>query len=190
LRNRPAVSVLAALVIAFGIAWTYFQLSAKPTLDLSDEPSGEQIKPLAADGIGKAPEISIVHEGKKVNLSDYKGKVVLLDFWATWCGPCQQSIPGVVALYSRYKDAGFQVIGPAMENDGGSLVPKMAGMMGINYPVGLPTEVAAVQAYGANSIPMMVLIDKKGIVRWHQNGYLPGMERTVEAYVKQLLAEG
>jgi thiol-disulfide isomerase/thioredoxin len=190
LQNRTAVYFIFTCVILLALVWALFERSGSNPL-LVPEESGSGLNPLepAGKGLGEGPNIAIQDKGKTVQLADYKGKVVLIDFWATWCGPCRESIPGLVALYEKYKDQGFQVIGPALENDSGELVPKMAETLGITYPVGLPTKVEQVQAYRAESLPTSVLIDKKGMVRWHQPGYLPGMEKTVEKFVQRLLAE-
>lgn len=179
MRNR--VVIIAGILIMYGLVWALFTQS--------NAPAGDGVNTLQTPGTIHAPEITITANGKKVSLSDYKGKVVLLDFWATWCGPCRMSIPDVVDVFAKYKDRGFQVIGPAMENGGGEKIPAAVKSMQMTYPVGLPTSQDAVTAYGADQIPLMVLVDKKGMVRWHQNGYGPGMEKRLGQYVETLLAE-
>src|SRR5688500_179780 len=88
--------------------------------------SGRSVAPGhgSAPGLGTAPDITIAPIGaERVSLSDFKGKVVLVDFWATWCGPCEASIPAIQRVYDKYRARGFEVLGVAMEHDDGRGVP-------------------------------------------------------------------
>jgi cytochrome c biogenesis protein CcmG, thiol:disulfide interchange protein DsbE len=136
-----------------------------------------------------APDISIQTGGKLLRLSDLKGKVVLLDFWATWCGPCRMSIPAIQRMYEKKRNSGFEVMGIALENDDGSQIPGFVQDMGMTYPVGLPTSRQEVAPYSSGSIPLMVLIDRAGKVRWHQEGYSSSVDRELAEQVDKLLSE-
>jgi thiol-disulfide isomerase/thioredoxin len=115
---------------------------------------------------GTAPEISMATPaGKNLKLSSLRGKVVLIDFWASWCGPCRRESPNVVRLYNQYKDKGFTVFSvsldqdaaawkQAIEKDGLVWPNHVSDLLGWNTPM--------TQIYGFNSIPHTVLIDKKG----------------------------
>jgi len=103
-------------------------------------------------------------DGRMVQLSDYRGKVVLLNFWATWCGPCKMEIPWFVEFERRYKDQGFAVLGISMDEDGWEVVKPFMSRLGINYRILMGNDSVA-QAYGGvDSLPTTFVIDRDGSV--------------------------
>jgi len=122
--------------------------------------------------------------GKTVQLSDFKGKPIVLDFWATWCQPCRDSIPGMVKLHKDYADKGLVIL--AISVDGGAVgdIRDFQKHAGMNYRVLMGTEEVAVE-YGVRTIPMMILVDKSGKV--HKRYLGAGNEDDIEKTVKQLL---
>jgi peroxiredoxin len=108
-------------------------------------------------------------DGKTVKLSDFKGKVVILDFWATWCPPCRAEIPDFVALENQYKSKGLAIIGVSLDQGGSGVVSAFAKAQKMNYTVVMGDENVA-QAYGdIQAIPTTFIIDPKGnIVTAHQ----------------------
>jgi peroxiredoxin len=100
--------------------------------------------------------------GKTVRLSDYRDKVVLLNFWATWCGPCKIEIPWFVDFERQHKAQGFAVVGVSMDEDGWQAVKPFVTELGINYRVLLGDDTVAQLFGGIDSLPTSFLIDREG----------------------------
>jgi len=106
--------------------------------------------------------------GKTVKLSDYRGKVVVLNFWATWCGPCKIEIPWFMEFEQKHKDQGFAVLGVAMDDDGWDAVKPYLERQRINYRVVMGTPEIGELYGGVESLPTTFLIDRQGrIARMH-----------------------
>jgi thiol-disulfide isomerase/thioredoxin len=112
-----------------------------------------------------APDFTLkTLDGQEITLSKLKGKVILLDFWATWCGPCRESIPHLVHLYKTYQKNGLEVIGMNLDRGDIETVRRFAKSMNIPYPiVSTPEEVS--RNFGITGLPTAVFIDKEGKVR-------------------------
>jgi thiol-disulfide isomerase/thioredoxin len=107
-------------------------------------------------------------KGKTVHSSDFKGKVVILDFWATWCPPCRAEIPGLVALQKQYGKQGLAVIGASVDEGGADVVGEAAQKLGINYPIVLADDNMQRAFGGISAIPATFIIDREGrIVKGH-----------------------
>lgn len=119
--------------------------------------------PAYQDATDKAPDFTLVNvEGKNVSLSDYKGKVVIIDFWATWCGPCRRGIPDLVELQKEYKD-NLAVIGISLDQENTKAnVPGFVTNMKINYPIVYTNDKVINDYGGINAIPTTFIIDKDG----------------------------
>ena len=113
----------------------------------------------------RAPEFELKDvNGKLVHLSDYKGKVVLLDFWATWCGPCGIEIPWFVEFQRKYKDRGFEVLGVSMDDDGWKSITPFVAEKNINYRILLGDDKTA-DLYGSvEALPTTFVVDRDGRV--------------------------
>ena len=110
-----------------------------------------------------APDFALKDaNGQTVHLSDYKGKVVLLDFWATWCGPCKIEIPWFIEFEQAFKDRGFSVVGVSMDEEGWSVVKPYLEERKINYRILLGTEQVGELYGGVDSHPTTFLIDRQG----------------------------
>ena len=110
-----------------------------------------------------APDFTLKDaDGKSVRLSDYKGKVVLLNFWATWCGPCKLEIPWFIEFESKHKDQGFAVLGVSMDEDGWNVVRPFLADLGVNYRTLLGTNMVAQQFGGVEALPTSFVIDREG----------------------------
>ena len=112
-----------------------------------------------------APDFALKDaDGKLVHLSDYRGKVVLLDFWATWCGPCKIEIPWFKELEAKNRSRGFEVIGVSMDDEGWDAVKPFVRELGVNYRVVLGNDTTA-QLFGSiDALPTTFLIDREGKV--------------------------
>jgi len=105
-------------------------------------------------------------DGSSVDLSKLRGKVVLVDFWATWCPPCREEVPNVVAAYKKYHDQGFEVVGISLDQDKDALQSfvKDKGMAWPQYFDGKEWENEISSRFGIDAIPAMWLLDKKGML--------------------------
>jgi peroxiredoxin len=136
----------------------------------------------------EAPDFALKDaDGKVVHLADYKGKVVLLDFWATWCGPCKIEIPWFVDLQRKNKDRGFEVLGVSMDEEGWETVKPFLADLGVNYRVLIGNDSTA-QAYGGvDALPTTFLIDRSGkIAAVHiglasRKDFVDGVEQLLQA---------
>ncbi|MDA1312203.1 MAG: TlpA disulfide reductase family protein [Acidobacteria bacterium] len=101
-------------------------------------------------------------EGRDVKLSDYKGKVVLLNFWATWCGPCKIEMPWFVDFQRKYKDRGFSVIAVSLDDEGWEVVRPFTDRFELNFPVVVGSNEMADQYGGIAALPTTFIINKEG----------------------------
>ncbi len=106
-----------------------------------------------------------VLDGGRLSLADLKGKVVFLNLWATWCGPCKEEMPAMERLWQRYKDQGLVVIALSMDSAGAKVVKPYIEQAKYTYPVGLDPKMEIAQLYGAHSVPSTFIIDRSGALR-------------------------
>ena len=123
-------------------------------------------------------------EGKEVRLEDYAGKVILIDFWASWCPPCQYEVPGLIKVYNQYRERGFVILGIA-SGDEPSAVRDFVKKRGVPYPI-LFGDRTVFEAYkGVYFLPTAFLIDRKGYIRERLVG--PKDQKTLEQKILPLL---
>jgi thiol-disulfide isomerase/thioredoxin len=177
MKNKPLI--LAGLAIAAAAALLALTAAQKHS-NAANETAVTSAQPMP----GPAWELKGV-DGKPVKSSDFAGKVVILDFWATWCGPCRMEIPGFIELQKQYADKGLVVVGVSLDQDGASVVKSFMEKTGINYPVVLGDEKIVSAFGGVEGIPTTFVIDREGkIIRKHV-GYTAKAE--FEAEIKPLL---
>lgn len=135
---------------------------------------------------GNAPDFTLENAGGgKLTLSDYSGKVIILDFWATWCGPCRMGIPEFIKLYNSYRDKGLVVIGVDLDKGGKEAVVSFINEMKMNYPVVYGNSQVEQDFGGIRGIPTAFIIDRNGNIVNKLIGYRQGSE--FEEEIKKLL---
>jgi len=135
---------------------------------------------------GNAPDFILPQlDGNSLTLSDFKGKVIILNFWATWCPPCRMEIPDFVELYENYKDEGLLVIGVNLDGGDTRPIKQFSEKYKINYPVVLGNVKVTEDYGGIRAIPTTYVIDRKGDIKKKYVGYQP--RTTFEDQAKRLL---
>ena len=167
--NKRGVSPFTWIITSFAILIVAILVIDRMNVPEPTPMGGEQ------GGMGSAPAFELPSAGGGMkSLESYKGKVVMLNFWATWCGPCKQEIPDFIELQEEYKDQGFEIVGLSLDQPGQEeLVKNFIREKGINYDV-LFDNGAAAQAYGGvRSIPTTFLINRNGEIVSSQVGMQP-----------------
>ena len=143
----------------------------------------------AADAGGPAPAFTLsALSGDQGALSQYKGQVVMVNFWATWCGPCQQEMPLLDQMYKKYKPAGFTLIGVNVDKEAPP-VKALLARKPVSFPVLLDPDNEVSKAYHVDEMPSSVIIDRKGQIRYIHRGYKPGDENEYQDRIRQLIRE-
>lgn len=127
--------------------------------------------------IGPAPSWKLRDvAGREVSSDEFKGKVVVVDFWATWCGPCKEEIPGYVELQKKYADKGFVILGVSLDQQGPPVVKRYAESAKINYPLIMGDDAVVAAFGGIDAIPTTFLIDREGRIRHKKIGSMETAE--------------
>ena len=144
----------------------------------------------ASDLAGKpAPDFALKSStGANLRLSEYRGDVVMINFWATWCGPCRQEMPLLDQLYSRYQRVGFSLLGVNIDDDS-SRAMDMIHELGVSFPVLFDARKEVSKLYDVDAMPVTVLVDREGNVRYVHKGYKPGFEEMYLDQIRSLLRE-
>jgi len=138
---------------------------------------------------GPAPGFTLVsRDGGQVVLEDLAGQVVMVNFWATWCGPCRQEMPHLEALYQRYSELGFTLLGVNVEEDA-SGADRFLAETPVSFPILFDPENEVSALYEVVAMPSTVLIDRNGNLRFIHHGYKPGYENDYQAQIRALLRE-
>lgn len=136
-----------------------------------------------------APDFKVISTtGQTISQENYRGYVLILDFFATWCQPCRQSIPHLVEMNRKFGKQGLQVLGLSVDEEGERAVKTFIDEFRVNYPLALAGDTTTAD-FGVRSVPVMYLIDKKGKIVEVYRGYSDDRARSLEQSIKRLLAE-
>ena len=139
----------------------------------------------ATDGAVPAPQFSLASRaGGEVSLADLKGQVVMINFWASWCGPCRQEFPALDQIYAKYKPMGFTLVAINVESEKAD-AEKFLSATPASFPILFDPDNTVSGRYGVSAMPTTVLVDRQGRVRWQHRAYKPGDEAK---YIEQIRA--
>jgi peroxiredoxin len=140
-------------------------------------------------GLGQvAPDFTLPGlTGENLRLEEYRGKVVLINFWASWCGPCRQEMPILDRIHKRYEPAGFTVLGVNVEGEQEKKAIRIANELNVSFPLLFDTGQQVSEDYDLKAMPYTVLVDRDGQVRFIHHGYKPGDENKYIDRLKSLL---
>ena len=171
MRTTLQLALLRAARLAAAIGLAFAASAAVPA-----------IAPLSA-----APDFTLrTMSGPNMRLQEQRGRVVMVNFWATWCGPCRQEMPQLNRLYEKYHAAGFVLLGVNVDDDQRKAA-EVAGKLGVTFPVLLDTDKIVSKLYDLSTMPSTVIIDRDGKVRYVHRGYLTGYEENYEQQIRELL---
>jgi len=136
-----------------------------------------------------APDFTLKSlDGKNTRLKEYRGQVVLINFWASWCGPCRQEMPLLDEIYNKYMRAGLVLFSVNLDEQRDPAA-EMARTLKVSYPVLFDERKDVSRAYQVGTVPVTVLIDRAGVVRYVSEGYKPGYEQRYIEKLRELLNE-
>lgn len=136
-----------------------------------------------------APNFTLAARGgQKLSLAQYKGQVVMINFWATWCGPCRQEMPLLDAMYQKYKRMGFTLIGVNVEPDS-KAAEDFLKKVPVSFPVAFDPDSSVSKLYAVQGMPSSIIIDRKGNARVIHRGYRPGDENVYLDHIRKLVKE-
>lgn len=182
-RQLYALLAITALLLSVVPARAQFGL---------DVPAAAPLPPLPVGSVAPPIVTPTINGHGKIDLRALHGRVVLIDYWATWCGPCQAATPTLQYLHKTYAKQGLTVLGMNVDDpQTWSNVRPFMKHFGMTYPVAVLSQanVQSVMAYHADGLPSQYLLDKKGRVRWSQAGYSPSEGPMLTALIRRLLAE-
>lgn len=138
---------------------------------------------------GPAPDFTLqTRDGETVSLSDFAGEVVMINFWATWCGPCREEMPHLEALHRRYSSLGFRLLGVNVEEDTKNMSRFLADTP-VTFEILLDPASDVSKLYDVVAMPSTVMVDRNGQMRYIHHGYQPGYENEYLNQIRALLRE-
>ncbi|MCU1229246.1 MAG: alkyl hydroperoxide reductase/Thiol specific antioxidant/Mal allergen [Acidobacteria bacterium] len=151
------------------------------------------VPPQAANGINVGDAMPAFEapllDGAKFDVAKEKGNVVLLNLWATWCGPCREEIPELEQMHKQHSGDGFKVVGISLDEGELDAVKEFVRTHGMTYPIALDPEGKLTGVFQTGVIPTTVLIDRNGTIAWKKYGMIERNDSTLQAALKKALAE-
>jgi peroxiredoxin len=143
----------------------------------------------AADVSGPAPDFTLKsRDGKNVRLSEQRGNVVMINFWASWCGPCRQEMPHLEKIHAEYADYGFVLLGINVDEKQ-DLAEKLLAQIPVSFPILFDPASSVSKLYSVDAMPTTILIDRDGNLRHLHRAYRPGFEEMYRNQIKALVLE-
>ena len=148
------------------------------------------VMPVTAGQMGAAaPDFTLPDaSGKQISLSDFEGQVVLINFWASWCGPCREEMPLLDELAQRYEPLGFTMLGVNVEEDS-TLADKFLAGTPVNFPILYDRENSVSKKYDVIAMPSTVIVGRGGNIRYIHHGYESGNEHDYQDQIRALVRE-
>lgn len=145
---------------------------------------------VAAIEIGKpAPDFTLKSlTGKNLNLTEQRGKIIVINFWASWCGPCRTEMPVLQKFYEKYQDLGVSVWGVNVEQENQAGRDFLADL-NLSFPILFDASNTLSETYQVEAMPTTIIVDRDGLVRYAYQGYKPGYEKKYAKAIKKLIRE-
>jgi thiol-disulfide isomerase/thioredoxin len=167
LRPNPLLTLMLALALALGASAVH----------------------AASEVSGPAPDFTLKsNSGQNLKLSEMRGQVVMINFWASWCAPCRQEMPLLDGLHQRYEPLGFTVLGVNVEEDS-SKADSLLKQIPVTFPILYDNRNSVSKLYDVKAMPTTVLVDRNGNMRFLHKGYKPGYEVAYEEHIRALVRE-
>lgn len=185
MKANRSIWITAGVLFAVATVWINYEVK----VNIQGDSGGNSTRELGEIEAGKpAPEFSARDlAGQTVHLSDYRGrKVVILDFWATWCGPCRMSMPGLQSLQDDFKGRGLEILS-VNQRESAEQAGEFIKKKGYGFHVLLDPDASVAAKYFVRGIPTLLVVDKNGVVQWIRTGYSPGdsdLRRVLERLTK------
>jgi peroxiredoxin len=160
------------------------RLLALAALTVAGGAAGAAVTPSAG-----APDFTLPSlTGPNLRLQEQRGRVVMINFWATWCGPCRVEMPHLSRLYEKYRGSGFTVLAVNIDEDPNKAA-SLAQQLNMRFPVLLDADKKVSRLYDLSTMPSTILVDRDGRVRYVHRGYHDGYENTYDQQIRELLRE-